>query len=303
MRVAVGVDAGGSRTVVAVARGAEAPRIHAAGGANPNFCGSDAAVETIAAAISEALGGEVPRAIVVGGAGAARPEIAEAMARGLRARFNEARVVVTHDLQIALRAAIPNGDAMALVAGTGSAVYAEIGAQTYRAGGGGYAFGDEGSGFAIGSAGLRLLRRVLEGRLPADGFTDRLAAHTRAQTADDLSRFAYGGESTVAAVASAAAIAIECADAGERSAMKIIQTAALELFELVRALCRSAGIGGRTLPLAFCGGLLQHNSLLTYLIETRIANELPNLEIVKGAAAPHLGALERARALLNGSAA
>lgn len=296
--VAVGVDAGGTQTIAAAARGDEAARTHAEGGANPNVCGIDAAVETIARAITRVLQGDVPDAIVVGGAGTARTGVAEVMTDALRARFPSARVIVMHDLRIALRAAVPHGDGIVLVAGTGSAAYAEIGAERYHCGGGGYALGDEGSGFAIGAAGLRLLRRSMEGRAPSDALTQRLAEHTGARDPNDLSRFAYGASSTVAAVASAAACVLESADAGERSAVKIVQTAALALFDLVRSLCRSAGAESRALPLVFSGGLLRRNSLLTYLIETRVANELPKLEIAKGAPEPYLGALAQARALL-----
>lgn len=301
--VVVGVDAGGTQTIAAAARGDEPPRTVAGAGANANVCGAGAAAETIAAVIAQALHHDAPDAIAVGAAGAARAEIADAMTRALLARFPAARIAVTHDLQIALRAGVSQGDGMVLVAGTGSAAYAEIGTQSFRAGGGGYAFGDEGSGFAIGAAALRLLRRAIEGRAPHDRLTERLAERTAARTLDDLSRFAYGAESTVSAVASVAPEVIASAGDGERSAVKIVQTAALELFELVRALWRSAGAEGRALPLVWAGGLLRRNSLLTYLIETRVANELPDLAIVKGGAEPYMGALAQARALLrNGTA-
>ena len=301
--VFVGVDAGGTRTIAAVARGEESPRTLAGAGANPNALGIDAAVETIAQAITNALNGDVPDAIVVGGAGAARTDIAGMMTHALHARFPSARVVVTHDLRIALRAAIPSGDGIVLVAGTGAAAYGEIGTESYRYGGGGFALGDEGSGFAIGAAGLRLLRRSLEGRAPIDGLTQRLTEHTGAHDLDALGRFAYGASPTVAAVASAASCVIECADRGERSAVKIVQTSALALFDLVRALCRGAGAESLALPLVFSGGVLRRNSLLTYLVETRVANELPNLSIVKGAPEPYVGALTQARMLLRDGAA
>jgi len=300
--VFVGVDAGGTRTIAAAAHGDEAPLTYEGAGANANVCGVEAAAETIAATISGALQRDPPGAIVVGAAGAARAEIAEALTRALRSRFPGARVAVTHDLRLALRAAVPEGDGVALVAGTGSAAYADIGMQEYRTGGGGYAFGDEGSGFAIGAAGLRFFRRAIEGRVPHDRLTGRLAEHTGARTVDELAHFAYSAEPTVTAVASAAQCVLECADAGERSAVKIVQAAALELFELVRALCRIAAIEGRPLPLAFAGGLLRRNSLLTYLIETRVASELPDLAIVKGGAEPYVAALALAGGLLRNGA-
>lgn len=301
-RVAVGVDAGGTRTVAA-AEGDETPRTFTGKGANANVVGTGAAVATIAAAIERALNGDAAGTIVVGAAGAARPDIAGPMTRGLQTRFPQARLEVTHDLRIALRAAAPEGDGLVLVAGTGSAAYAEIDGERHRVGGGGYAFGDEGSGFAVGAAGLRLLRRAMERRIPGDRLTARLAEHTGARDVDDLARFAYDTGSPVAAVASAAQCVLECADAGERSAVKIVQAAALELFELVRALCRNAAAETRALPLAFAGGLLRRNNLLTYLIETRAANDFPNLIVIKSGNEPVMGALALARVLSRAGAA
>jgi N-acetylglucosamine kinase-like BadF-type ATPase len=90
---------------------------------------------------------------------------------------------------------------------------------------------------------------------------------------------------------------LEAAAGGERSASKIVQQAALDLFELLRALARSAGLDGKTVPLVFAGGLLGENSLLSYLLETRIASEFPLMHIVKGSD-PIDGALAKARELL-----
>ena len=45
-----------------------------------------------------------------------------------------------------------------------------------------------------------------------------------------------------------------------------------------------AGMPASDLPLALSGGLVRANSMLTYLLETRIANELPHVRIVKKAA-------------------
>jgi N-acetylglucosamine kinase-like BadF-type ATPase len=296
----VGIDAGGTRTIAVAARDDEQPRTHATAGANPNAVGIVTAAAAIAEAVAHVAQGETPDAIVVGGAGLGRPRAAEAVKNALRDRFPFARIEVTHDLEIALRAAVPHGDGIVLVAGTGSAAYGEIGERAYRVGGGGYALGDGGSGYVVGTAGLRLLRRVLEGRQEHDDLTRALAAQTHSETVDELAAYVYDAPSPPAAVASAAASVLELADAGNRNAAKIVQAAALNLFELARDLCRIAGVDSQALPLAFCGGLLERNSLLTYLVETRVANELPNLRIIKGAL-PYLGALARARALRDGS--
>ena len=297
MPIVVGVDAGGSRTLAAAAHDNDEPRTFAGDAANLQVCGVERAAETIAAAVANVLAGEPADAIAVGAAGAGRPETAQALAAALRARFPGARVAVGDDARIALRGAVPQGDGIVLISGTGSIAYAEIGGRSFRAGGAGHALGDEGSGYAIGSAALKLLLRAFEGRAPRDPLLDALATRIGAASVHEVVAFAYGG-SVPATVASVAPIVLEFADAGERSANKIVQAAALELFELVRAVCRMAGAGATELPLAFAGGLLRANSVLTYLIETRIANELPHLHVVKGGADPYFGALAQARELL-----
>lgn len=298
MPLVVGVDAGGSRTTAAAQRGDQPARLFAGHGVNLNAAGLEAAADAIARAVEGALEGERAAAIAVGAAGAARPGVADALAAALRARFEGVAIGVSDDARIALRGAIPRGDGIVLIAGTGSVVYAEIAERKIRAGGGGYAFGDEGSGFAIGAAALRLLLRSFDGRAPRDPFLDALAERTESSDAGSLAAFAYGETAPVGRIASVAPMVLEFAGAGERSATKVVQAAALDLFELVRAVHRRAEAGSGELPLAFAGGLLQDNSLLTYLLETRIANELPHLRIVKNGGAPYLGALAAARELL-----
>ncbi|MGC1381583.1 MAG: BadF/BadG/BcrA/BcrD ATPase family protein [Candidatus Baltobacteraceae bacterium] len=235
-------------------------------------------------------------AIAVGTAGAGTPEMQQAMAAALAGRFPGTRIVVTDDASIALRAAIPHGDGFLLIAGTGSIAFAEIQGVARRAGGYGYLLGDEGSGFAIGAAALALMLRVFEGRARREPMAAALAKRIDAQNPRDAIARIYQSPAPVAAIAACAPLVLEHAARGEPGARKIVQRAALELFELLSGIAK--GLEDDSLPLAFSGGLLRSNNLLTYLLETRIANEFPNLCVVKSAAEPYLGALVRARGLL-----
>jgi glucosamine kinase len=293
-RIVVGVDAGGSRTVAVAACGGAASEAYGGPG-NPSSAGVERAAETIAETVRAALGSKRADAVYVGAAGAWNPQIASALRDALAARLAPAKVEVASDVEIALRAAVPEGDALLLIAGTGSIAYARIGERRFRCGGLGHAIGDEGSGYAIGAAALRLLGRAFDGRGLRDAMLDAVAAKLGASDAGDLT--AVLRDAPPAAIAGIAPIVVEHADAGERSATKIVQGAALDLFELLRALARACGAGERELPLVFAGGLLRENSMLTYLLETRIANEFPHLHVVKGAPAPHAGALAAARRL------
>jgi N-acetylglucosamine kinase-like BadF-type ATPase len=296
-RIVVGVDAGGSRTVAVAASGNAVGEPFSAGPGNPLRAGVERAADTIAAAVAGALGSKRADAVFVGAAGSWNAAVAASLREALRMRLAGAQVEVTNDAAIALRAAVPTGDGLLLVAGTGSIAYAEIGERQFRSGGLGHAIGDEGSGYAIGAATLRLLGKAFDGRALRDAMLDAVAAKLGVLDAQELVAAVADPSAGPAAIASVASIVIEHADAGDRSATKIVQGAALDLFELVRAVVRASGSGQRDVPLAFAGGLLRENSMLTYLLEARIANEYPHARVVKGAPQAHMGALEAARHL------
>jgi N-acetylglucosamine kinase-like BadF-type ATPase len=295
--VIVGVDAGGSHTIAIAARGEETLRTSSGGPANAAILGTQRAAEAIAGVVEQALGGERAAAVYVGAAGAWLAETAASLREALERRIPGARVAVSDDAHIALRAAVPTGDGLALICGTGSIGYAEIAGARFRVGGYGYALGDEGSGYAIGSAALKLLLRSFDGRAPGDPMLSAIAERIGVTGATGVVAQVYGSDAPIAIVAAVAPLVLEWANANERSATKIVQTAALDLFELVRTLARNAGVLRET-PLVFAGGLLRENSVLTYLLETRIGSDLPDLRIVKGAPEAHFGALYEARALL-----
>lgn len=295
--VVVGVDAGGTGTVATCNAGATRSLSARYGPGNPSVYGVERSAGVIASAVEDALGGRKPDAIAVGAAGAGREQVAGALRTALEKRFPGARICVVDDARIALRAAVPHGDGIVLVAGTGSIAYGEVAGRCYRAGGYGYAFGDDGSGFAIGSAALRRLTRWFEGRVPADAMLEALAAQLGVRTAADVAARVYGDIAPVAAVAALAPIVIAHAGLGERTASEIVQAAAGELFELIRTIWRAADVGDSDMPVGLGGGLLHENSMLTFLLETRLANELPPAHIRKGAASSD-GALALARELL-----
>ncbi len=296
--VAVGVDAGGSSTTAVAMRDGSTLGVSTGTAANASALGFERAAATIAGVVEGSLHGEAPAAICVGAAGAGRGEIARGLTTALELRFPQARVLVCDDAQIALRAAVPSGDGFVLIAGTGSIAYGEVGARQFRAGGYGYLFGDDGSGFALGSAAVKHTLRALEGRAPHDGLVEEVTRALDAPSNDAILLRVYGGENPVTELAALAPLVLAAAARGERSANKIVQSAALDLYDLIISIARAAEARERALPIVFAGGLLRSNNLLTYLLETRIANELPSMEVRKDAPEPHFGALALAQRML-----
>ena len=297
-RIVVGVDVGGSG-IAAVACDDDGIEKYAQGDpSNLRLVGVDAAAASIAEVVRRVCAPAAPSALFVGAAGAGDGSVTRALQRALEIHFADTPVGASDDAHIALRAELPQGDGIALIAGTGSIAYAEISERHYRVGGYGHLLGDEGSGYAIGSAAARALLRAYDGRAPFDPMLEEVARSLDSACAVDVVARTYASPHAVRDLAALATIVLTHADSGERSAAKIIQTAALELFDVLKALSRKASIHQEALPLVFAGGLLRQNSLLTYLLETRISHEFPHLEVRKNVPAPKYGALACARQLL-----
>lgn len=297
--IAVGVDAGGTSTRAAVSRDGAFETVHESAGASASALGIEEAANRIATAIAAATRDETPDAIYVGAAGAGRAGVSEKIQALLAARFSGARIGVGDDASIVLRAVAPDGPGIVLVAGTGSIAYALNSAgERFRAGGYGYLLGDEGSGFAIGLAAARHLSRVLDGRAPADELSAQVQRLLGVDTQAGLFDRVYAGDAPVAAVAALAKDVIALASSGVRSANKIVQTAALELSDLVKTVAKKAALQHDAVPLVLAGGLLKENSVLTFLLETRLQSDLPGAEIVKRGVDAYRGALRAAEAML-----
>jgi glucosamine kinase len=296
-RIAVGVDAGGTSTRVAVSRAATLVGRADGPGANASVIGVGDAADAIVQTIRRALAHERPDAIVIGAAGAGRAAIARTLEDMIGSAFDGARVVVGDDAAIALRAAIPAGPGIVLVAGTGSVAYAEHGDRHARIGGLGYLAGDEGSAYAIGMAAVRQYGRVLDGRARADETADLVARALAAPDRDAYLSALYDGPPATATIAALAPAIIALAGQGNRIATKIVQQAGSELGDLVKAAARAVDLTDTSPAVALQGGLFGENSLLSFLVETRVIGDLPGAAVVRGGDGGETGALRIAESV------
>lgn len=297
--IIVGVDAGGTKTTLAHRCGDSEPRLLRAQAANAATQGAERAGAVIANLVESVLDGAQPHAIFVGMAGGGADSIAQSVRDLLQSRFERARILVRDDAAIALRANVPEGDGVVLVAGTGSIAYAERGEQQFRAGGFGYLLGDEGGGFRIGATAIGQLLRAYDGRAPHNDLTQAVAQSLGVNDAAQTVSAIYSQRLPVPAIAAVAEVVVQLASAGDRTALKIVQAAAADLGELAKAIVTKAGLRGSRAPIAFAGGLLRGNSVLSYLLETRLLNEFSDMPIVKTAREPVYGALSLAQRLLS----
>jgi N-acetylglucosamine kinase-like BadF-type ATPase len=296
--ISVGVDAGGTSTVAALSKDGELVREARGRGGNATTLGVDDAADVIITTIRDVLVGQHPDAIYVGAAGAGRKRVADELCELIGIAFRGARVVVGDDAAIAFRAAIPAGDGAVLIAGTGSTAYAQHGEQSQRVGGLGSVAGDEGSAFWIGMQAVKVYGRVLDGRASRDETTDLVARVLGVTDREGYIAALYDRAPDPAQIAALAPSIIAFAGKGNRASTKIVQQAAQELGDLVKAALRAVQLLEASPRIALAGGLFRENSLLTFLLETRLNGDIAGAAIVKGGDEPARGALRLAERLV-----
>ena len=161
----LGIDGGGTKTTCVVGDVSNLLATATAGPSNIVRVGEAQARESLQQAVSQACAaaGITPAQVArtcVGGAGAARPELAAIVRRAL-AEILPAPIEVVGDTQTSLEAAFDTGPGVIVNAGTGSFAYGrDRHGNTARAGGWGFAIGDEGSAHWIGRAAVSAVLRA-----------------------------------------------------------------------------------------------------------------------------------------------
>lgn len=164
----------------------------------------------------------------------ASADIGEAVHRATGA----GRVAVADDGIACMFGALDGEDGVALAVGSGVVVVAKRGEVVAHRDGGGPLLGDDGSGFAIGRAGLRAALRATEGRGPATAILDiatsrygELREANRSHSYDDVTTWCIDMARAV----------LECAADGDAVAVAIRDEAAMQLAMTARAAWRGAG--------------------------------------------------------------
>lgn len=129
-------------------------------------------------------------AVCVGSAGISVPGSREFLGSRLAPLTRAGTVVIVSDVQLVLPAAgLDSG--IAVICGTGSCAVGAYGGRQVRAGGWGYLLGDEGSGYAIVRAAIRVLLERRDTGAPRGDLGDRVLAATGAADVSALQEHFY----------------------------------------------------------------------------------------------------------------
>ena len=247
---------------------------------NPTRIGFDAAAAAVKQAAEATLASlEDPAHVVAlcaGLAGTAQSQNRDRIERLLEEKFSGVRITVCTDLDLAL-AAVPDGPAIVLVVGTGSAAVGRDGAgRQLREGGYGPSGSDEGSGFDIGRSAVRAARTQTAGDesvklsrqiLRHLGFLDWAAVDAQASVAaDDV----YPRVFPVVAAS---------ADAGNSLAQSVLNDAAQKLAAITLRLAQTLGIADIKFPVRKAGGTVGRSQFFDQALDAQLRAKLPNAMI------------------------
>jgi len=289
----LGVDGGQSSTTALVAdasgrvlgRGNDGPCNHVQSAAE----GREKFIRVIGGCVRAACGGEIPafRAACLGFSGG--PADKEQI---LREILQVESLSVTTDARIALTGATAGGPGIITVAGTGSISFGrDASGRTVRAGGWGYAFGDEGGGYDIARKALRAVLKQHEGWGPSTTLHEKMLAATGASDANQMLHMFYTAEWPRKRIATLAKLVDTEAEAGDEIAIAILDQTAEALAMFTNAVRQQLDDPRQVSPI----GSVWRSRILTTSFQRRM-QDFPFVAPLFGPAA---GALLEAFALAN----
>ncbi|NEA33203.1 BadF/BadG/BcrA/BcrD ATPase family protein [Streptomyces sp. SID13031] len=199
------------------------------------------------------------------------PGMARKLAGGIAGLLQAGEVRLTQDMVTAHAGALPDGYGVVVAAGTGLVCLGvDRDGSWHKVDGHGYLFGDAGSAFAIGRAGLVAVQRARDGRGPATTLTetelDPVTLYSSPTIVDDVARFAPA--------------VLRRAAEGDLVAQGIVLKAAADIAETIGAAVGQLA-GDEPVPVACVGGLFAGaGEQLTGLLQAALP---PRAHLVKAA--------------------
>lgn len=291
----LGIDIGGSKTQVLLARDGVILSDVRGPSANPASVGLSAASRRLRTLLTEVADrsvdlGEVT-SVCAGAAGADSPEQEARIAAVLTGILPSAEIRVVHDAELLLAAA-GTSTGIALIAGTGSVAWGRgADGREARAGGWGYLLGDDGSGYGVARAAVRHALTRLDTGVAPDLLSTRLTAACGLERPALLLDHFYA-RSERRYWAERSRTVFELAESDDPAAYGIVAGAARALATLVELVSLRIAVAG---PVVLAGGVLVHQPLVRRLLTDRLAGlGITDLRLLD--ADPALGAVRLAEA-------
>jgi N-acetylglucosamine kinase-like BadF-type ATPase len=288
MNCVVGFDGGGTKTECVILNEAGAILARGKGPAsNPTRIGFPLAFAALTEAFQSAANSTrmslQVMAVCAGLAGTGRSENREQMLEFFKREFPAALVDIRTDLELPLYA-MPQGPAIVLVAGTGSAAIGrDIAGTIKREGGLGPSHSDEGSAFDIGQTAIGALRAP-NPSVEAEELTRQILLHLGCSSwAEVDSKLAVHADLIYPRVFPVVAAA---ADTGNALARSLLNSAAEKLARVAHRLADSLKLTEQKFPLGKTGGTIGRSRFFDQAVDRELRRRLPHAVISSLSAEP-----------------
>jgi glucosamine kinase len=299
----LGIDGGGTKTRCVLADETAVLAKAMTGGSNIVRLGETQAREALHTAVRQVcatakISPDHIRAICIGAAGAARPEIAAKIRTILAELVPElasANIEVVGDTVIALEAAFGAGPGVIAIAGTGSIVYGRDAAgHTARAGGWGFAVSDEGSGHWIGRRSISAILSARDQGLET-ALTAMVLQAWKLNTLDELVQQA--NSTPPPDFPRLFPIVLRAAEKADSTARDLLADAGAKLATLAVIVVRRLAphTPGALLPVAMTGSVFRQSPYVRQVFYNTLQTSFPGLDVRQDLADPVEGALARAK--------
>ncbi len=295
MRLFLGVDGGASATRAVI--GDDSGRVLATAEGSPsNHVAAAEGRERLLRALRESVGAacrlldldlantvfEAAFLGLTGGESGKRPIVEEV----IRAR----KLALSDDSQIAFVGALGGRAGVVTIAGTGSISFGRNDrGETARAGGWGYAFGDEGSGYDLTRQALRAALRFEEGWGPPTVLHNMLCRTVGLEDIRLVQRKLYGADYSRDQIAGLSRLVDEAAQLRDPVALRILKTGARQLAKITRIVRNRLFPRNECVTISYVGGVFRSEVLLSEFMRLLTVNRFHR--IIPPAYEPAVGAL------------
>lgn len=292
----IGVDSGGTKTIAGAATiDGRFVGIGYGGATNTHFVSDKDAIASMRGAVAQALGQSaqdptpVPavKAIYISAPGF--PDQVAEMA--LRDLCPKAVIKVEGDAPAAFRGALPRGDGIVVLSGTGSFAAGLWQGKWLTNGGWGPLLGDEGSGYWIGLEALKAVALAADNRGPKTSLQEIFRRALHYSFDEELRVFIYSKSVTRQRISALTTLVAQAAREGDAIAQDILRRAGIELAKLAVNLAERLQIDSAPVNISLVGGVPLSNPPVVQSFKEYIAQMIPQANYVAPQYEPWIGAV------------
>lgn len=268
----IGIDGGGTKTIGVLAhRTGEIVAKATVGASNPNLIDEATLTShfdqlfTQLKAENQTAFTQVKR-VFAGISGCGHPLAKEKVTEQICSTISSPAVVsVDHDATIALYSGTLGQPGIVQISGTGSVTYGiNASGERGRVGGWGHLLGESGSGYSLGSGGLKAIFAAHDGLGPETILTERILAFFAKEEVPDIVHTIYRMESYKENIAAIGKLVTEAADENDGIAKRLLHENAEDLAEAISCLINrlfTVEKEHEKIPLVLTGGLFRRLDL------------------------------------------